>query len=84
MIDSAPDLPGAISWFKRVPHSKVEVFEVAGWLVEPVAPSHHDIHCVLMRFGGKGDPENAPPMPVGKPRVVRKSYPGPSRRWGRW
>ena len=87
MTGAAPVLPGAISWFKRVPHLMVEAFIVAGWVVEPVAPSHHDAHCVLMRFGGKGDPDNAPRMPVGKPRVVRRPYTEPPRRWGggaRW
>ncbi|RYC29184.1 hypothetical protein D3273_25300 [Lichenibacterium minor] len=87
MDENPSDLPGKVTWFKRVTPSMVEAFQIAGWAVEPVASSHHDAHCVLMRFTGKGDPENAPRMPVGRPRVVRKSYPVPSRRWGgpgRW
>ena len=83
MDESHSDLADTVSWFKRVTPSMVEAFQIAGWVVEPVAPSHHDAHCVLMRFAGKGDPENAPRMPVGKPRVVRKSYPPLMRRWGK-
>ena len=65
MDESHSDLADTVSWFKRVTPSMVEAFQIAGWVVEPVAPSHHDAHCVLMRFAGKGDPENAPRMPVG-------------------
>ncbi len=77
-----PDLPGTITWFKREPPSKVAMFEVVGWVVEPVAPSHHDVHCVMMRYGGSVAAGAEPPIPIGRPRVVAKHHPAPMRRWG--
>ena len=83
-MDEIPSgLPGKVSWFKRVPPGWVEAYRIVGWTVEPVAPSHHDAHCVLMRFGGEVAADATPPIPRSKPRLVRKNYPGPMRRWGR-
>ncbi len=82
MHEIRSDLPGTISWFKRVPPGWVEAYRIVGWVVEPVAPSHHDAHCVLMRYGGQVAADAKPPVPKSKPRLVRKSYAAPTRTWG--
>ncbi len=66
------DLPGTISWFKRVPLGRVDAYRILGWVAESVAPSHHDVHCVLMRYGRPVAADAEPPIPIGRPRVVRK------------
>ena len=75
------DLPGTISWFKRVPLGRVDAYRILGWVAESVAPSHHDVHCVLMRYGRPVAADAEPPIPIGRPRVVRKIYPAPMTRW---
>ena len=80
---SDDDLPGIIAWFKRVPPGWVDAYRIVGWVIEPVAPSHHDAHCVIMRYGGTLAAEANPPIPKTSLPVMRKTYPTLMRRLGR-
>ncbi len=61
---------GTISWWRYVPHRRVELFRMVGWTVQPTAPSHHDRFNVLMRYSNPCG--ESPPEPIGRARVVKK------------
>jgi len=44
------------SFYRYVPHAKVDAFAAVGWIDLGLVPGHHGIYSCRMKWEGEGDP----------------------------
>ena len=58
-----------VSFFRYVPHRRIEAYRFCGWVVVDERPTHHSHYGVMMRFTKPIDGEPPEPARGARPRL---------------